>query len=128
MQFTGTPHLMKIAQAAKALGLSENAVRRLVQGGRLAHVPVGPKLIMVPQGAIEKFIAENTVQACPDAIAALAFGSSKSAQRSTSSGQNGAEAASAARALRISEKLKSRLPNSSGSSLAARAPEIRRKS
>lgn len=125
MQFTDPPRLMKIAQAAKALGLSENAVRRLVQGGRLAHVPVSPKLIMVPYTAIEQFIAENTVQACPDATAAPAFVFSRNARRSTSSGQNGAEAASAARALGISERLKSRLPNSSGSSLTTKAPGAR---
>jgi hypothetical protein len=67
---------------------------------------------MIPRGAIEQFIIDNTVQPCRGEIPAPAFGFSKSADAFTSAGLNQAAAGSAALALKIASKLKSRSPSS----------------
>jgi excisionase family DNA binding protein len=106
------PLLLTIKQAARKMGVKDGQIRKLVRDGRLAHVKVGSRA-MIPRGAIEQFIAENTVQPCQGEIRGPVYGSSKSADASTSAGLNQAAAGSAARALQIANKLKSHSPNSS---------------
>src|ERR1700693_3212824 len=57
------PMLVTPTQAAAVMGPTEAQVRALVRSGRLAHVLVGKRL-MIPRGAIERFIEDNTVQPC----------------------------------------------------------------
>ena len=102
------PLLLSIKQAADQLGVSDNLVRRMIATGRIAHVQLGVRKCMIPRDAIERFIADNTVQPCQDAITVLAFATSKSAGPSTSSGLSAGAAGSAARAQAIAGRLKSR--------------------
>lgn len=106
------PLLATMKQAAEVMGPTESQVRALVRAGKLAHVPVGSR-IMIPRSAIENYIAQNTVQPCRDETQARVCDSSRSADATTSSGQNAVAAASAARALAIADKLKSPSANSS---------------
>lgn len=128
VQHSDLPMLTTVAQAAAVLGLSSSAVRRLIEAGRIAHVRIGVKLVRIPRDAILNFIADNTVQPCRDAITAPAFASSKSAAHIISSGPNGAAAASAARALQTSQRLKSLSASSSRPNREAPAPVIRLRS
>jgi excisionase family DNA binding protein len=105
------PLLLTIKQAARRMGVKDGQIRKLIRDGRLAHVNVGSRA-MIPRGAIEQFIAENTVQPCQGEIRGPVYASSKSGDAFTSAGLNQAAAGSAARALQIANKLKSHSPNS----------------
>jgi excisionase family DNA binding protein len=105
------PLLLTIKQTARKMGLKDGQVRKLIRDGRLAHVRVGSRL-MIPRGAIERFIIDNTVQPCRGEIPAPAFDFSKSADAFTSAGLNQAAAGSAALALQTANKLKSHSPSS----------------
>ena len=112
VQLNDLPMLATPRQAAAVMGLTEAQVRGLVRGGRIGHIVVG-KRVMVPRDAIERFIADNTVQPCRVETLDHASGSSKSGAAITSSGLKAVAAGSAARALQIADKLKSRSPSSS---------------
>nr|WP_312165121.1 helix-turn-helix domain-containing protein [Brevundimonas diminuta] len=113
------PLLVSIKQTAKALGLSEGMVRRLIGESRIAHVQAGKAKRMVPREAIEVFVNENTVQPCRDGTMALACGILKSGVASTSFGRNVDAAESAAQARLIATRLKSRFRTSFESTSAA---------
>jgi excisionase family DNA binding protein len=106
------PMLLTPKQAAEIMGPTEDQIRGLIRSGKIAHVPVGRR-VMIPLAAIERFIAENTVLLCRDEIQAPGSGSSKSEGPFTSCGRKEVAAGSAARALQIAQSLKSPLPNSS---------------
>lgn len=128
MDLAALPLLATVAQAAEVLGISASQVRRLIEDRRLAHVRIGPKLMRIPRDSIQQFVTLNTVQPCQDGTPAPASVSSRSAAPITSFGPNTVAAASEARALQISARLKSRSPSSSKRSLAAPAPVIRLRS
>ena len=121
------PLLLTIKQAVRRMGVKDGQVRKLTREGHLAHVEIGSR-VMIPRGAIEQFIADNTVQPCRGEIPAPAFGFSKSADAFTSAGLNQAAAGSAALALQIANKLKSRSPSSFTHESGKAAPETHRKS
>ena len=106
------PALASLAQTAKVMGLSVSQVRQLIRSRRLEHILVGRRPF-VPKTAIPRFIAENTVQPCHDETPAPVSASSKSGAVFTSAGPKLVAAGSAARALQIAERLKSRSPSSS---------------
>lgn len=103
------------------MGLTESQVRRLIRGGRLAHVAIGSRP-MVPRQAMEQFVADNTVTPCLDEIQDRAFDTAVVEGPSTFVGPSAASTASAARALRIAETLKA---PSRTSSAAADNPDGR---
>jgi excisionase family DNA binding protein len=111
-QLSELPMLCTPKVAAEVMGLTAQQVRSLLRLKKIAHVPVGKRL-MIPRSAIENFIAQNTVLPCHVEIPERAYASLKSADAITSSGLNAVAAGSAARALQIASKLKSPLPNSS---------------
>jgi len=106
------PMLCTPKLAARVMGITEQQVRSLLRQRKIAHVPVGKRL-MIPRNAIEDFIARNMVLPCHVEIPEHAYASLKSADAITSSGLNAVAAGSAARALQIASRLKSPLPNSS---------------
>jgi hypothetical protein len=69
---------------------------------------------MVPRGAIEQFISQNTVLPCRGEIPGRVYDSLNDVGSITSVGPNQGAAASAARALQIANKLKSPSRNLSG--------------
>jgi excisionase family DNA binding protein len=121
------PLLLTIKQAVRRMGVKDGQVRKLTREGHLAHVKIGSR-VMIPRRAIEQFIADNTVQPCRGEIPAPAFGFSKSADAFTSAGLNQAAAGSAALALQIANKPKSRSPSSFTHESGKAAPETYRKS
>jgi hypothetical protein len=121
------PELAGLAQFGAVMGLTDRQVRGLISEGRLEYVEIGRRLF-VPKRAIDRFIAENTVQPCRDEIQAHASVSSKSESVSTSVGPKAAAAGSAARARQIADKLRSHSPNSSESEHAPKARVIPLKS
>jgi excisionase family DNA binding protein len=112
VQLADLPLLATPKLAASVMGLTESQARGLVRGGRIGHILVG-KRVMIPRDAIERFISDNTVPPCRVETQDLVSVSSKSAAVITSSGLKAVAAGSAARALQIADKLKSRLPSSS---------------
>lgn len=108
-----SPLLLSIKQAAERLGISQSALRILVASSRIEHVRLGKSKVMLPAEAIHRFVIQNTVQVCPAATTALGSAFSTSAAATTSSGLKVDAAASAAAALQIAERLKSRSPSSS---------------
>jgi excisionase family DNA binding protein len=127
LAYAELPLLLTIKQTAKRMGLNDGQVRKLIRDARLAHVRVGSRL-MVPRGAIEQFVVENTVQPCRGEIPGPAYAISTGADAFISAGLNQAAAGSAARALQIANKLKSPLPNSSTSEFEKAAPKNHRTS
>ena len=121
------PLLLTVKQAAGRMGVKEGQIRKLTRDGRLAHVRVGAWL-MIPRGAIEQFIIDNTVQPCRGEIPAPVFDFSKSEDAITSAGLNQAAAGSAALALQIANKLKSRSPSSFTHESGKVVPETHHKS
>jgi excisionase family DNA binding protein len=117
------PMLATPKQAAEVMGLTDQQVRSLIRGGKIAHVLIG-KRKMIPRDAIEKFIPQNTVHPCHAETRAPASASLKNEAATTSSGLKVVAAGSAARALQIAESLKSPLPSSSTSELATLARVI----
>jgi excisionase family DNA binding protein len=112
LQLSAIPMLCTPKLAAEVMGLTAQQVRSLLQRKKIAHVPVGKRL-MIPRNAIEDFIAQNTVLPCPVEIQEFASSGLKNADVTTSSGLNAVAAGSAARALQIASKLKLPPPNSS---------------
>ena len=84
-----TPNL-----AAEVMGLTRQQVRSLLRLKKIAHVPVGKRL-MIPHTAIEDFIVQSTVPPCHVEIPERACASLKNAGVITSSGLTAAAAASA---------------------------------
>lgn len=101
---------------AARVGLAESAIKRLIDDGLLAFIPVGLRR-RIPPGAWEDYLATHTVKSCRDAMKVQGFASSTSAAVSTSSGQRTAGAASAAQARQMAMKLRS---NSRSSCTATR--------
>ena len=112
------PELARLGQFGAVMGLTDRQVRELISKGRLEYVEIGRRLF-VPRSAVDRFIAENTVQSCRDEIQGRVSASLKSEAAFTSVGPKPAAAGSAARARQIANKLKSLSPNSSAS---VRAP------
>jgi excisionase family DNA binding protein len=112
VQLADLPMLATPKQAAQVMGITESQARGLVRVKRIGHIVVG-KRIMIPRNAIEPFIADNTVPPCRVEIPGPAYGSSKSGTATTLSGLKAVAAGSAARALQIANKLKSRSQSSS---------------
>jgi excisionase family DNA binding protein len=105
-----TPH-----EAAAILGLTESQVRLLMHEGRIAKVRVG-KRDLIPRLAIERFVTSNTVEPSWRAeTPAPSSAGSPSAAVGTSPGQKAVAAASAQRALRTANKLRSLSPTGSTS-------------
>lgn len=109
---TGARGLRTIPQFCRETGLSRYAVDTLIRVGRLEYVVVVERK-MIPDGAYERFIDANTVKSCPAEIPVHASASSTSAASTMSSGRREVAAGSAARALQIAARLKSRSPRSS---------------
>jgi excisionase family DNA binding protein len=101
------PELASLAQTAEVMGLTVSKVRRLIRERRLAHVEVGCRRFFVPKIAIQRFIAENTVQPCHVETQVRVSATLKSENAITSSGPNTAAAASAQLARQTAKKLKS---------------------
>src|SRR4051794_39713293 len=93
------PLTAPIHQASKVLGVTCGQVRSLVNKKAIAHIKVGPR-VMIPRDAIERYLLENTVQPCRDETQVRVSDFSKSANVSTSSGAMVDAAASAQRLLR----------------------------
>lgn len=119
--------LMTVTQASHKMGITGNQVRNLIREGRLAHVKIGRR-VMIPRGAIEEFIVDNTVQPCRGETLDPAFASSKGGDAFTFAGLNQVAAGSAARALQMANKLKSSSLNSFTSESAKAALRTPRKS
>jgi hypothetical protein len=98
--------LRTIPQFCKEEGLTRYQVDLLVREGRIEHVQVGSRK-MIPDGAYQRFIADNTVKACRVETKVLVSASSTSGEPSTSSGLKMVAAGSAARARQTAERLKS---------------------
>jgi excisionase family DNA binding protein len=121
------PELARLGQFGAVMGLTDRQVRGLISKGRLEYVEIGRRLF-VPKSAVDRFIAENTVQSCRDETQGHVSASLKSEAAFTSAGPKLAAAGSAARARQIANELKSLSPNSSASVRAPAAPVIRLKS
>jgi len=105
--------LLTLQEVATILRLPTRRVRELVNQKRIAFIPAGKKKVMIPDEAIDCYIANETVQPCHDEIQGRSFARSKSGEeRITSSAQKAVAAASAARARKISQKRKKSLANS----------------
>jgi hypothetical protein len=121
------PLLATPRQAAHVLGLTDGQMRSMIASLRIAHIVIGKRSV-VPRDAIERFIAENTVQPCRDAIKDQSFDTSKSAKPTTSFGRREVVVASAARVRAIAEKLKFSARSFSGSGTDVQAQAIQQKS
>lgn len=103
--------LRTIREFQKAEGLTRYQVDTLLRTG-LEHVVIGSRK-MIPDGAWDRYLAENTVKSCQDETTAHAFAGSISEGASMSAGLKTVAAGSAARAREIGNSLKSRSRNSS---------------
>ena len=99
------PLLETIKQLAGRSGLSQNQIRGLIESGRLEHIWIG-KRIMIPSGAFERLITNDTVKPCLDETKDHASDSSPNATFTTSCGLKTGAAASAALARQTANKLK----------------------
>ena len=110
----GNARLRTLPEAAAELRVTPRKLRELVNDRRIGFVLIGKKKAMIPDEAIERFIAEETVQTCHAQTQARSFAPMpNAAATSISSGQNEAAAASAARALAITAKPSKSSANSS---------------
>jgi excisionase family DNA binding protein len=119
------PLLVTPQLAAEVLGVTESQLRLLLHEGRIARVRIG-KRDLIPRDAIEGFIHSNTVQpkSWRDETPAPSSASSASAAATTSLGQKAVARASAQRALRTANKLKSLSPAGSTSEPATSAGRV----
>jgi hypothetical protein len=101
-----------LKQLAQRVGISLRQARHLVQIGKLHHVMIGCR-VHVPEGAWERFNADNTVTVWPDVTKGHDCGGLPSVNASTSPGQNAAAAASARLARQTANKLKASSPSGS---------------
>lgn len=99
-------------QLAMRVGLTVGAIHRLMNDGKLSFVQIGTRR-RIPPGTWESYIETNTVRPCRDAIKDQSSNFLLSAGASTSFGQNGAAAASAALVRQTAQRLKSSSRNSS---------------
>jgi excisionase family DNA binding protein len=105
--------LLTLQEAAGKLRLPTRRVRELVNQKRIAFIPAGKKKVMIPDEAIDRYIAKETVQPCHGEIQDRSFARSKSGEEFiTSSGRKAVAVASAARAQKISQKRKKSLADS----------------
>lgn len=113
--------LRTIAEFAEQTQLSRHQVDTLLRNGKLQYVLISTRK-MIPDGAWEAFLDENTVTSCPEETPAPAYDGLPSGTPGISPGLKKAAAGSAARARQIGNELKSRLRNSStdGSAAAGR--------
>ena len=54
--------LLAIAEAAQRLGIHHRTLRRIVAEGRIQIVRPSPRRVMIPEAAIEDYIAARTQQ------------------------------------------------------------------
>ncbi len=108
-------------QLTARVGLTVGAIHRLMNDGKLSFVQIGTRR-RIPPGTWEGYIETNTVRPCRDATKDQSLNFLQSAGASTSFGQNGAEAASAALVRQTAQRLKS---NSRNSSNATRKNSVR---
>src|SRR5215207_5307949 len=106
--------LRTLTQFAADERLPIGRVRALVNDQKLAHVLIG-KRAHIPDGAWERYIADNMVEPCRVETPVPASASSNGVAPSTSHGLTAAAAGSARRVQAIADKLKSRSPSSSAS-------------
>jgi excisionase family DNA binding protein len=59
---SGRPHLLSVEEAAEYLGISRGTMRNWISMRRIEHVKVG-RLTRVAQGALDRYIAANTIPA-----------------------------------------------------------------
>jgi hypothetical protein len=114
--------LRTIQQFQASEGLTRYQVDALIRSG-LEYIMVGSRK-MIPDGAWERFLAENTVKSCREETTALASASSIKEASFTFAGQKTVAAGSAARARMIGDKLKSHSRSSSTDASAAPARVI----
>lgn len=110
-------------QLADDEGLSVYQVGRLLEDKRLAFIEIGSRRL-IPDGAWEQFLAEETVKPCRDETPGHASASSTSAGAITSFGQSADAAASAALARQTAKQLKSSSRGSCASAGTAQAHVI----
>ena len=115
------PDLATPKQVREVLPFSDYQLKALIRERQIGHVRVGSR-VMIPRESVRQFIADNTVQPCRVETPAHVSASLKSAAPTTSSGPKPAAAGSAARALQIAAKLKSRSPSSSDNEAARAGP------
>jgi excisionase family DNA binding protein len=121
---SGLPLLATPQAAAAVLGVTESQIRLLLHEGRIARVRIG-KRDLIPLDAVERFVTSNTVEPSWRAeTPAPSSAGSPSAAAGTSPGQKAVAAASAQRALRTANKLKSLLPSGSTSEPARPAARV----
>src|SRR5918995_408508 len=113
--------LRTIRQVAGDEGLTVSQVRRLVEEGRLEFIHIGSRKL-IPEGAFERFMVENTVKVCRDEIPVPGSASSISGAASISPGLSAAAAGSARWEQAIAARLKA---HSRGSSENASAEPAR---
>lgn len=66
---TKLPDLLTVAEAARALRVSQRTVRRMVDGRSLRHIRVGRKLCFYPED-IQLYLDKHTVLASTDSARA----------------------------------------------------------
>ena len=114
-------------QLAERVGLSEGAIKRLIEDGMLPFLLVG-KRRRIPPGAWQEYLDKSTVRQCQDATKVRSSNFSPSEAATTSSGPRTDAAASAALARQTAMRLKSSLRTSTSGSRASSAPVIPLKS
>jgi excisionase family DNA binding protein len=123
---SGLPLLATPQAAAAVMGVTESQIRLLLHEGRIARVRIG-KRDLIPRDAIERFISSNTVDpsmSWREETTAPSSAGSPSAAAGTSPGQKAVAAASAQRALRTANKLRSLSPSGSTSEPARPAARV----
>ena len=114
-------------QLAARVGLTVGTIHRLMNDGKLPFVQIGTRR-RIPPGTWEGYIETNTVRPCRDAIKDQSSSFLRSAGASTSFGQNGAAAASAALVRQTAQRLKSSSRNSSNATRKNSVHVIQQKS
>lgn len=51
--------LYRLPEATQLLGVGMTTLRKLIRGGKLPVVRIGPRGLRIPSSSIETFIAEN---------------------------------------------------------------------
>jgi hypothetical protein len=120
---TDMPLLETPKQLTTRSGLSEGQIRQLIKTGQLQHVRVGCR-ILIPTGALEKFVAEGTQESWAGGIKDHDFAIFKSVTHSTSPGPSAVAAASARLVRQTANELKRSSRNSSSSEVATPAQVI----
>jgi hypothetical protein len=121
--------LETVKEFSERTPFSPGRVRFLIRDGELTYVKIGGRY-MIPDGAYEALISRNTVEAmpCQDEAKGRDSGFSTSEVSTTSAGRKAVGAASALRAQKIAESLKSPSRSSSTRDNGRAAPVIPLKS